>query len=197
MQSAATLRARRDFVQEDHRSLTKPPRARGRASPLITTDQVGVQTQAFPPWKERAVQLAIALVEGKWRVPILRQLQNGSVRLGELRRRLSPVSKKVLNQHLRQMEKDGLIVRTSLGGKVPHVEYSLANPLGCAVLSLLQVMAKWSSQNLPWSAAQQCLGRLRRVKIDLEILNSQPNAKTFHRVVSAGAFGTGMCAVVE
>ena len=39
------------------------------------------------------------------------------------------------------MAEDELIVRADFGDKVPYVEYSLANPLGCAVLSLLDVMA--------------------------------------------------------
>lgn len=122
--------------------------------------------------EEPAVQFVLSLVEGKWRVPILRQLQHGPVRLGALRRRLSPVSKKVLNQHLRQMAKDGLIVRTNLGGKVPHVEHSLTNPLGCAVLRLLDVMAEWSTQNLPSGAVRQCLSSLPQVQGSVEILGS-------------------------
>jgi DNA-binding HxlR family transcriptional regulator len=75
-----------------------------------------------------AAQFAITLVEGKWRVPILRHLQSGPIHLGELKRRLSPVSKKVLNQHLRQMAKDGLIIRADLAGKVPRVEYLFGDP---------------------------------------------------------------------
>ena len=50
----------------------------------------------------------------------------------------------MLTQHLRQMERDGLIVRTDLSGKVPHVEYSLSNPQGQAVSRLLQILVTWS-----------------------------------------------------
>jgi DNA-binding HxlR family transcriptional regulator len=80
-------------------------------------------------------------------VSILRLLQNGPVHLGELKRRLSPVSKKVLNQHLRQMVKDGLVIRTEYAGNVPRVEYSLVNPLGYAVLELLKAIAQWGDKH--------------------------------------------------
>lgn len=118
-----------------------------QAPVLFLADRLSVPEPPAPIWQEPAVQVAIALVEGKWRVPILRQLQNGTVRLGELRRRLSPVSKKVLNQHLRQMSDDGLVVRTDTPGRVPQVEYSLAIPLGYEVLKLLQVVSAWGDKN--------------------------------------------------
>jgi DNA-binding HxlR family transcriptional regulator len=65
--------------------------------------QGGRQANLFSTGEEPAVEFAISLIEGKWKVPILRQLQGGPIHLGELKRRLAPISKKVLNQHLRQM----------------------------------------------------------------------------------------------
>lgn len=96
---------------------------------------------------EPVIRQAITLVQGKWRIAILYQLQDGPLRVGELRRRMRPISKKVLNQHLRRMERDGLVVRTELNGKIPHVEYALTNLLGCSVVCLLQTIARWRIQN--------------------------------------------------
>lgn len=70
------------------------------------------------------------------------------MRGGELKRRMPPISKKVLNQHLRRMEKDGRIVRTELKAKIPHVEYALTNPLGRSIPRLLQVIAKQGASEL-------------------------------------------------
>jgi len=50
----------------------------------------------------------------------------------------------MLIQHLRQMERDGLIIRSDLVGKVPHVEYSLSNSLGLAVVNLIDFLVEWS-----------------------------------------------------
>lgn len=60
---------------------------------------------------------------------------------------MRPISKKVLNQHLRRMEKDGLILRTEMNGKIPHVEYALTTGLGCFTLRLLQTIARSNVQN--------------------------------------------------
>jgi DNA-binding HxlR family transcriptional regulator len=155
------------------------------------------QKQPIPAAEESAIQFAIALIQGKWKIAILRRLQHGPVRLGELRRLLPQASKKVLTQHLRRMEKDGLIIRIDIGGKVPRVEYSLATPLGCAVLNLLQAMAKWGDQNLPSSAKSQGPVRPRKTELGVEILNAQQDAETAHRVAATGTFGADLCAAAD
>lgn len=137
MARSAISRAEADLIRGAHWSAPSP-------EDIVDTDY-----QPISPSEERAVQLAISLLWGKWRIAILMQLQNGPVRLGELRRRLSPVSKKVLNQHLRQMENDGLVSRSDLSGHVPHVEYSLAKPLGFAALTLMESIARWGAENAP------------------------------------------------
>jgi len=115
--------------------------------PVFVIDEGSYQANSFSRYDESTAQFAITLVEGKWRVPILRHLQGGPLHFGELKRRLSPVSKKVLNQHLRLMVTDGLIVRTDYAGKVPRVEYSLTNPRGHAVLRLLEMVAEWGDRH--------------------------------------------------
>jgi hypothetical protein len=43
----------------------------------------------------------------------------------------------MLAQSLREMERDGLIIRTDLSGRLRHVEYSLSDSGGLAVLQLI------------------------------------------------------------
>jgi DNA-binding HxlR family transcriptional regulator len=52
----------------------------------------------------------------------------------------------MLAQQLREMERDGLIVRTDLSDRLRHVEYSLSDARGFAVLELISTLSKWSSQ---------------------------------------------------
>jgi DNA-binding HxlR family transcriptional regulator len=52
----------------------------------------------------------------------------------------------MLTQQLREMERDGLIVRTDLSGRLRHVEYSISDLRGFAVLQLVSTLSKWSSQ---------------------------------------------------
>jgi len=96
------------------------------------------------PEQGPSAEFALALIQGKWKIPILLRLEQGPARLGQLRRLLPQASKKVLTQHLRDMETNGLIVRTDLSDRVPHVEYALSPSLGIAVLHLISALAQWS-----------------------------------------------------
>jgi DNA-binding HxlR family transcriptional regulator len=96
--------------------------------------------------EEQTVQFAITLIQGKWKIRILSSLQKGPARLSQLRRMFPEASKKMLTQHLREMERDGLIVRKDLSGKLRHVEYSLSCARGFAALQLISTLTKWSSQ---------------------------------------------------
>jgi DNA-binding HxlR family transcriptional regulator len=96
--------------------------------------------------EDQPVQFAITLIQGKWKIGILSSLQRGPARLSQLRRMFPEASKKMLTQHLREMERDGLIVRTDLSGRLKHVEYSLSDSGGFAVLQLINTLIEWGSQ---------------------------------------------------
>jgi len=100
--------------------------------------------------EECSAQVAVNLIHGKWKTRILARLQNGPARLGELRRLLPQASKKMLAQHLREMERDGLVVRKNLSGRVLHVEYSLSESGGYAALHLISMLHDWSNMHLPF-----------------------------------------------
>lgn len=75
--------------------------------------------------------------------------RKGPARLGDLRRLFPAASKKMLTQHLRQMERDRLIVRSDLSGRVPHVQYSLLESRGIAISRLLDFLATWGAEYPP------------------------------------------------
>jgi DNA-binding HxlR family transcriptional regulator len=99
-----------------------------------------------PAEEDQSVQFAIALIQGKWKIGILSSLQRGPARLSQLRRMFPLASKKMLAQQLREMERDGLIIRTDLSGRLRHVEYSLSDSGGFAVLRLINTLTEWGSQ---------------------------------------------------
>ena len=99
-----------------------------------------------PAEDDRSIQFAIALIQGKWKIGILSSVQRGPVRLSQLRRMFPQASKKMLAQSLREMESDGLIIRTDLSGRLRHVEYSLSDSGGFAVLQLMNTLTEWSSR---------------------------------------------------
>lgn len=106
------------------------------------------------PIEDDPAQFAMALIQGKWKIVILSLLQHGPLRLSQLRRMIPGASKKMLTQHLREMEEDGLVVRSDLSGRRRHVEYSLDSSLGAAVLHLIGTLAEWGSQYAPTMSRQ-------------------------------------------
>jgi len=65
------------------------------------------------------------------------------MRFSELERAIPSVTQKMLGQQLRQMEKDGIVVRKVYRQVPPQVEYSLT-PWGQALCPALGAILKWA-----------------------------------------------------
>lgn len=89
-----------------------------------------------------SVDLTVEVVGGKWKPLILLHVLEGPRRFGELRRRLTKVSPRMLSLQLRELERDGLVIRTEWPGRVLHVEYA-ATPLAASLRPVLDAMAEW------------------------------------------------------
>ena len=125
--------------QRSGRSSSQVRRRRQRESPEAE-NEIWRVTDKCP------VQFAINLIHGKWKTGILSELQQGSARLSQLLKKFPAASKKMLTQHLREMERDGLVVRNDLSGKLRHVEYSISYPRGVAMLQMIQLLAAWGME---------------------------------------------------
>jgi DNA-binding HxlR family transcriptional regulator len=104
--------------------------------------------EAQLPGHARLIVHTMEQLQGKWKLRILATMRAGPVRLGKLTRRLSPASKKVLTENLRQLESSGLVVRRDLGGTVHHVEYTLSEGLRDQLLQLLDHLADFGGSHL-------------------------------------------------
>lgn len=72
------------------------------------------------------VEVALRLLEGRWKLVILFQLFGGQVRrFSELERLVTGISQKMLAQQLRQLEAQGLVLRTVHAEVPPRVDYRL------------------------------------------------------------------------
>ncbi|MEV0731641.1 helix-turn-helix domain-containing protein [Polymorphospora sp. NPDC050346] len=91
------------------------------------------------------IDAAMDVVSGKWKSLILWELDNhGTRRFGELRRGLTGVSEKMLIQHLREMEEDGLISREVYREVPPRVEYLLTEH-GRSLNAALRPLGEWGT----------------------------------------------------
>lgn len=89
---------------------------------------------------------ALHLVGSKWKPHVLYHLTQRTLRYGELRRAIGPVSHKVLIQQLKELEADGLIKRVDYGEVPPRVEYSLTK-FGQSLARALAGLCQWGTDH--------------------------------------------------
>ncbi len=71
------------------------------------------------------VEYTASIIGNKWKIIILRDLLTGTKRYNELSRSVVGISAKVLTENLRDLEKDGIVLRKVYPVVPPKVEYSL------------------------------------------------------------------------
>ena len=90
----------------------------------------------------------------RWTVLIVGILGEGDARFSELRRRIEGVSQKMLTQTLRNLERDGLVVRTVYPEVPVRVVYSLTEA-GRTLQGPLRALQDWSIEHLSDVSASQ------------------------------------------
>lgn len=93
---------------------------------------------------ECPVATAVALIGGKWKLLILRNLKERPWRFNELQRDLDGISQKVLTDSLRQMIDDGILYRHDFQTMPPRVEYGLTD-LGKEMLPVIDALADFGN----------------------------------------------------
>lgn len=89
----------------------------------------------------------ISMINGKWKMHILFWLWKKEVmRYGELKRSLGKVTHKMLSSHLKELEADGIVIRTEYPQVPPKVEYRLS-PLGLSLMPILQSVCQWGEEH--------------------------------------------------
>ncbi|MFD3697560.1 winged helix-turn-helix transcriptional regulator [Streptomyces sp. NPDC058646] len=104
------------------------------------------------------IAAAMSVIDGKWKVSLLWELEQAPRRFGELRRLVPGVSEKVLAAQLRELETDGIVHREVYDEVPPRVEYSLT-PLGQDLNQALEALGEWGARHLLPGAPQAAAGR--------------------------------------
>lgn len=92
------------------------------------------------------VLLALNVIGGKWKATILWHLRESPKRFNELLRAIPNITKKMLVQQLRQLEKDQIIHREVHNIVPPKVEYSITE-YGANLCPVLQALHNWGEQH--------------------------------------------------
>lgn len=82
---------------------------------------------------------------GKWSILIMYHLNYGTLRYGELQKRLDGITQSTLTKQLRMLENFGLVTRYVYSEIPPKVEYSLTE-LGKAFNPVLEQFKVWGDK---------------------------------------------------
>jgi len=107
-----------------------------------SADSSTVFSQACPS------RQALELVASKWALLVIPALAEGPVRNNELMRKIEGISQKMLTQTLKELVRNGLVLRLDRQTVPPHVEYQLS-ALGQSLSETLIPLDNWAERNHP------------------------------------------------
>lgn len=94
-----------------------------------------------------AVEATLEVIGGKWKPVILFHLTFGKKRNNEFMSLIPTITQKMLTQHLRELEEEGVILRISYNQVPPRVEYELTD-YGWSLKELLHLMCRWGDSHI-------------------------------------------------
>lgn len=86
------------------------------------------------------------IIGGKWKVLIIYHLQTGEKRFNELRRCLPDITQRMLTLQLKELVRDGIVLRHDYQEVPPKVDYSLSEQ-GMTLLPVLAAMSAWGENH--------------------------------------------------
>ena len=90
---------------------------------------------------------SLARIANKWTAMIVIALSEGPLRFGEVREAVDGISGKVLADTLRDLERDGVVSRTSYDQMPPRVDYELT-ALGLTLREPLSALGRWAESHI-------------------------------------------------
>ncbi|MDQ8143362.1 helix-turn-helix domain-containing protein [Chryseobacterium sp. CFS15] len=94
------------------------------------------------------LEIAVNSISGKWKIPIVWQINEGKKRPSEFLRGIANVDRRVLNKQLNEMIEDGILTKESFNELPPRVEYSLTE-IGEKLIEILWQLNDWGKLLIP------------------------------------------------
>lgn len=100
-------------------------------------------------FQDTGFHYTLSLISGKYKMVILYCLMEfGVVRYNEMKRYIGTISHKTLSAALKELERDGLILREEYPQIPPKVEYRLSDK-GRSLMPVLDGLCAWGEENRP------------------------------------------------
>ncbi len=96
--------------------------------------------------KDCPIRNVLDRIGDQWSLLVLLTLERGTHRFSELQRAIGDVSKRMLAETLRKLERDGFVSRKVYPSVPPKVEYQLC-PLGESLAAQLRPLVEWANKN--------------------------------------------------
>lgn len=112
--------------------------------------------ETYRRWKEDSttsvphcpVRSVLDRIGDKWTTLVVITLAERAHRFSEIHRAIPDISRRMLTQTLRDLERDGMVLRQVFPTKPPSVEYRLTS-LGESLLKPLAGLIAWADENQP------------------------------------------------
>jgi|TARA_B100001059_G_scaffold203591_1_gene212374 DNA-binding HxlR family transcriptional regulator len=112
----------------------------------IKTDTKGRKKVYNACMEPCAIEKGMRLIGGKWKGSIIYHLKDEPVRFNDLARMLGGATKKMVDQRLKELEEEGMVIRRVISDRPIAVTYELTD-FGKSALSILDDLRKWSEAN--------------------------------------------------
>lgn len=92
------------------------------------------------------LDVALAVMGGKWKPLILYHLRSGPRRFGDIKQRVAGISEKVLIEQLRELVAVEVLVRHDYRQVPPKVDYTMT-PFGMTLVVALLPLCEWGTEH--------------------------------------------------
>lgn len=116
----------------------------GMANDTISVDQpiTNGDSEAFSE-KNNPMNIALDIIGGKWKLMLLNRIREECpMRFGVLRRKLPHITQATLTAQLKQLERDGILLRQAYAESPPRVEYKLTE-IGKSLIPIMDSLCAW------------------------------------------------------
>ena len=93
------------------------------------------------------IDAMLAVIDGRWKGTILWRLCDGPMRTSELHRSIPEITERMLIRHLKELVRDGILVRHVESSAPPRVSYSISE-YGWTLAPVLEEICRWGRVHL-------------------------------------------------
>ncbi|TMO58277.1 winged helix-turn-helix transcriptional regulator [Pseudoalteromonas phenolica] len=112
----------------------------------VETDSKGRKKVLDACTEPCAIEKGMRLIGGKWKGSIIYHLKDEPVRFNDLSRMLGGATKKMVDQRLKELEQEGMVLRKVISERPVAVTYELTE-FGRSALSILEALRQWSESH--------------------------------------------------